>query len=243
MPFPLQSAGFGLIPAAASGGGGGTDPYFANVASLLHFDGADGSTTITDVTGKAWAAAGNAQLDTAQSMFGGSSLLLDGSGDYVSAGSHADFGFGAGDYTIEGFARVAAATGGVQTFFDNRTAANDGISIFATDVGGTTGRVSVGSNTAFIITSASSAYALNTWFHLALVRDGTTLYLYIGGVAAGSVTDSRTYASASSAFIGSQYNVSAHLNGHVDEFRATKGVCRYPGGVPFTPPTAAFPDS
>ena len=51
--------------------------------SLLHFNGSDGSTTITDESGKTWTAYDNAQIDTAQSKFGGASMLLDGVGDYI----------------------------------------------------------------------------------------------------------------------------------------------------------------
>ena len=65
------------------GGGGGTDPNFSSVTSLLHFDGVDASTTFTDVKGKTWTASGSAQLDTAQAKWGPSSLLL-GSGAYIS---------------------------------------------------------------------------------------------------------------------------------------------------------------
>src|SRR5262245_3032440 len=54
----------------------------ASTKVLLSFDGADASTTITDTAAggaaHTWTAAGNAQIDTAQFKFGGSSLLCDG---------------------------------------------------------------------------------------------------------------------------------------------------------------------
>lgn len=53
------------------------DPFSSFVTSLLHFDGIDGSTTINDVKGNTWTAYINAQLDTAKSKFGGSSVLFD----------------------------------------------------------------------------------------------------------------------------------------------------------------------
>ena len=59
--------------------------------ALLHMDGADTSTTFTDESGKTWTANGNAQIDTAQSVFGGASGLFDGTGDYLSASDHADW--------------------------------------------------------------------------------------------------------------------------------------------------------
>ncbi len=50
----------------------------------LHLDGADAATATTDAaTNKAVTFVGTAQLDTAQSKFGGSSLLLDGNSYWV----------------------------------------------------------------------------------------------------------------------------------------------------------------
>src|SRR5690606_34123168 len=77
-----------------------TDPYWSSVSSLLHFNGSNGSTTFTDEKGVGWTASGDAEISTAQSKFGGSSLSLDGTGDWLDA-SNAGFTFGTGDFTIE----------------------------------------------------------------------------------------------------------------------------------------------
>jgi hypothetical protein len=62
---------------------------------------------------------GNTQISTAQSKFGGSSAAVDGAGDYLSIASTSDFGFGTGDFTIEGwFYKTAVAT---RYLFDTRT--------------------------------------------------------------------------------------------------------------------------
>src|SRR5512139_871383 len=74
-----------------------TTPVFAGVpegggGSLLHFNGNDGSTTFHDeALNIDWIANGNAQIDTAQSVFGGASGLFDGTGDYLSSADHADW--------------------------------------------------------------------------------------------------------------------------------------------------------
>ena len=67
-----------------SGGGGGPGGGGGSYALLCHFDGADGATSSTDSSshGHTLTFGGAAQLDTAQSVFGGASLLLDeGAGD------------------------------------------------------------------------------------------------------------------------------------------------------------------
>ena len=62
---------------------GPPDPDFANVSLLLHGDGTNGSTTIVDSSSssKTVTAVGDAQISTAQSKFGGSSIYFDGTGD------------------------------------------------------------------------------------------------------------------------------------------------------------------
>jgi hypothetical protein len=83
--------------------------------ALLHFDGAKFTTAIVDSNAggspHVWTAVGNAQIDTLQSVFGGASLLLDGTGDYVTTPAHADFNLGSGDFTIEGRFRCISTTG------------------------------------------------------------------------------------------------------------------------------------
>jgi len=73
LPFPSLAA-FSAARLADSGND-------SNTKVLLHFDGADASTVITDanVGGSAhtWTAAGNAQIDTGAARFGASSLLND----------------------------------------------------------------------------------------------------------------------------------------------------------------------
>jgi hypothetical protein len=78
------------------------DPNYASVSLLLHMDGTNGSTVFTDLSPvpKVVTRFGDAQISTAQSKFGGSSAYFDGTGDYLTVASSADFGFGTGDFTI-----------------------------------------------------------------------------------------------------------------------------------------------
>ena len=61
------------------------DVYFSKVAALLPFDGTNGATSTTDSSNSNHTVTfgGGAEISTAQSKFGGSSLSLDGNGDYV----------------------------------------------------------------------------------------------------------------------------------------------------------------
>jgi hypothetical protein len=236
IPFPYGAVRMGR---AVSITPSSSDPDFASVTSLLHFDGTDGSTTFTDQKGLTWTAAGQAQLDTAQFKYGTASLMLDGSGDYISCASDAAFGFGTGDFTIEGWFRAAVISGNM-CLLDTRTASNEGIAIYVNAAA--TGTFTAYSNAGILVGVGS--FTLNTWVHFAVVRDAGTVRIYLGGVQQGSAADARTYASASSCFVGDNYVApSQPANGWLDDLRITKGVCRYPSGTSFTPASSAFPDS
>lgn len=225
-----------INPYAFGGGGGGgpTDPYFANVKALLHFDGADGSTTMTDVIGNTWTAQGNAQLDTAQTKYGPSALLLDGATDYVTS-TVAGYAPGTGDFTTECWFRIPS------------TNANNGI--FALGLAGThSGAVGVAcfgagslqvqnNNTA---NSATATIPTNAWHHIVVQRASGTLVCAVDGVSVYSVADTRNI-TATQLAVGGYYSSAFTLNGWIDDFRHTVGVARY--SFPFTPSASPWLDS
>ena len=81
----------------------------SNTVLLINSDTTDGSTTFTDSSssGHTITANGNAQHDTAQKKFGASSMLFDGTGDYLTIPDHADWNLGTGIYTIDWWMRIA----------------------------------------------------------------------------------------------------------------------------------------
>lgn len=228
------------LRAAAGAGAGGGDPDFASVSLLLHGDGANGSTTITDSssTPKTVTAVGDAQISTAQSKFGGSSIAFDGTGDYITiAEASSSFTFGTGDFTIEFWLYPSNLTGTtIIADWRNASGGSQYITLYRdTD----TLYFFEGSNR---ITGASAL--TNTVFqHIALCKGSNSTRLFVDGVQVGS-----TYADTTD-YIAPQ-NGSIHFGGllgtfsmagHIDDVRITKGVARYTTG--FTPPIAAFPDS
>ena len=85
--------------------------------ALLHLNGTDASTTITDESGTSWTANGNAQIDTNNSKFGNSSGLFDGN-DALSSVDSDDWYFGTGDFTIDFWVYFnSLPTNGYQTMF------------------------------------------------------------------------------------------------------------------------------
>lgn len=216
------------------------DPYWSNVVALLHFDGTDGSTTFTDETGKVWTANGNAQIDTAQSKFGGSSGLFDGSGDYVTTPSSVDWDFGTGDFTIELFARFFAHTS-VMTLVGNYENSTKGWS-FQRRSDSNTFRFSHGDGA---LIGAPWTPTDGVWYHMAACRQGTNLRLFVDGTQIGTtVTNSTDISGSAEALVLGALRYSApiqYFNGWLEEVRITKGIARYTAN--FTPPTTPFPNS
>lgn len=208
------------------------------ITALLHFNGTNGSTTFTDESlsyPKTWTAAGTVSLTTGGSLgpkFGTASLSCGGG--HISASASAAFGFGTGDYTVEGW-HGGFVSGTTRCIFDNRSASDQGIAIYVT-VGGDQ-KLTVFNNTSPII-DAGNLVGTVTWEHWAVCRKAGIVKAYIRGLSIGSASDTRTYASAPSCTIGSNYLGTQPIDGQVDEVRVTNGYARYDAN--FTPPAAAF---
>lgn len=216
---------------------------------LLHMDGADGSTTFTDESGKTWTAAGNAQIDTAQSKFGGASGLFDGN-DWISSGDSADWrlddGSNVNQWTIELWVRFNALQNGgfAQQALNNQN--NWNFTFSADGVGGwrLAWRITSGGSEIVNILNAWSGVTTNTWYHVALVKNGTSGYMmFVNGNQIGSTQTNTNVIPdlAAQIEIGKWkdfFNFDYYLNGWIDEFRISKGIARWTAN--FTPPTAPY---
>lgn len=215
----------------------GGDPYWSNVVSLLHFDGANGSTTFTDAAGKtAWTGNGGAALSTAQSKFGGSALLLNGSSGYLTAATPAAINLSTGDLTIEAWVYLKTVAS-VQTLLATWTTSS---AVQCRSLFNSTATLELAYSNSNVHT-AGGVITANVWRHTAFVRKGSSVYLFVDGVLVGSGTLAPPASgSTGRAEIGRNWENNAwFLNGYIDEFRVTQGVARYTEN--FTPPTAAFP--
>ena len=93
---------------------------------------------------------------------------------------------------------------------------------------------------------ASFNFSLDTWYHVACVRSGNLVYLFVDGTLlnAGGTAFSKTIKDTTTTLkVGAlEYDTTYHyyLNGWIDDLRITKGVGRYTAD--FTPPSAAYAD-
>jgi hypothetical protein len=213
------------------------DRSFSSVSLLLHGDGTNGSTTITDSSPspKTVTAVGNAQISTAQSKFGGASVAFDGTGDWLTVPANIGFNFGTADFTVEYWIYWNSIKAG-----ENHVQIGGSSNVLGTTTGN---RLEFFANAASRILD-SVAVTAGTWFHVALAKASGQTRLFKNGTQVGSTySDSNNYSNAEMRLFArtDAFNSSAPLDGYIDDLRITKGVARYTAN--FTPPTAAFADA
>jgi len=182
---------------------------------------------------------GNAQISTAQSKFGGSSMYFDGTGDYLDVSPSGFSSFGTGNFTVEFWMRTAGSSFNI---INPATATGTGYWALLVVTGSGGFRWNDAYNITNLWTQTATSVLDNNWHHIAVVRNGTgsgNVNIYFDGVAQGTAkTDSTNYNGASTAWRIGSGNVGA-FNGYIQDLRITPGIARYTAN--FTAPTAAFP--
>ena len=228
------------------------DLYFSKVTALLPFDGTNGATSTTDSSNSNHTVTfgGDAEISTAQSKFGGSSLSLDGNGDYVDLPQSTNQ-FVSDDFTIEFWFRI------------NSGAGSETVGLFGSYYTGGGGKGIImashpsypsvyfqwmygsgsGTDWGYLNKTQGTRTSLsnNTWYHVAVTRSGNTWRLFLNGTQEDSVTQSDQMTDAGSTTRIGNYGPSATatdgLDGYIEDFRITKGLARYTSN--FTAPTSA----
>jgi hypothetical protein len=252
-PYARQDADW----VATGGGGGDTDVLVMNeqvsapspvashgqlyvgpanyIKSLLHFNGADDSTTFTDESGKTWTRAGDACLKTAGAKFGSAGGYFDGTGDWITTPQHSDFDFGYGDFTIDGWMNTHAVPN-VGRFAaagnDSDGNFNQWFLGFGTVWGGGTKLNWAYRNGGYVeLNSSALTYTIDTMAHVAVVRYKDIITLYFKGVPVGTqnVTGIPINCGSAGVIIGARYTSVATepWTGYLDEFCFCKGFARW----------------
>jgi hypothetical protein len=179
-------------------------------------------------------ASGDVTHATARSKIGSSSIEFDGANDYLSIPQNADWAFGDGDWTIEYWINLSS-TGSMhhigQESGSNYWRVKSTATAFEV-------QVEVGGVTQLNFPGSTGLTSTNTWYHLAIVKSGSTATLYLDGtsVGTGSWTGSMGEI-ATPLLIGNYKNATVGVNGFMDEIRISN-TARYTSG--FTPSTTAF---
>jgi hypothetical protein len=169
------------------------------------------------------------------------SVFFDGSSK-LSVPNSADVRLGSDDFTIEAWIKLGSPAGDWDAILGMWDASNtrrtytlqrknsDGeLYLYVSTDGGST-------NWAF---ANGGNVTVGDWHHVAGVRDGNTLRVYLNGVEVDNSSYSGTiYNNTTDAlFIGDVAATdSNNFNGYISNARICKGHCLYPNGTTFTPP-------
>jgi len=179
-----------------------------------------------------------AKLDIAQLKRRGYTLYADGTtnfgsiqfgaGKEVRLTTKTAFGFGTGDFTVEGFFNPTSLAGNV--LFDFRTAASE-LSIYLNV--NSSGNVRLYVNGAYVITTTLTI-SIGAWSHVAVSRFNGSTKVFINGTQSGvTYTDTNNYGTTKPLSIGSSYTSDSHFVGYISNIRIVKGTAVYT--TAFTP--------
>lgn len=159
---------------------------------------------------------------------------FDGVGDYISVANNAAFNFGTGSFTVEGWIYPTTADFGV-IYESVNSPASGAAGLFITFLANRT--VSAGQSFGATIVTSSSALTLNTWYHIAVVRNGSAWTLYINGQSSATATNSVSLnATGATAIGGVARDTTFSFYGFISNLRVVKDSAVYTGN--FTPSTS-----
>jgi hypothetical protein len=165
----------------------GNDQY---TKALLHFDGLNGSTTISDdcagATHHIWTSH-NGSISTAQSRFGGASYNSGAAVGWVDTPDSADFTLGSGDFTTDFWFYVSGGAGlwrGLASQMDFLEV-DTSWWIWMNERNEVEADVSSDGTTISAKVTSTTAITTAGWHHLAFVRTGNVLKLFLDGTQEG----------------------------------------------------------
>ena len=163
------------------------DLFYNSCSLLMHFSGSNGSTTFTDNSPSTKTVTSNngASISSAQSKFGSRSGLFDGVDDYLIISGNTVCNFGSGDFTVECWVRLNAmptSDAWPTNYSSHFVVITAGTPSAADGIGFIIGQTKliVQSNDTQM-PNALHGMTTNTWYHIAYVRRGNTLYLFVNG--------------------------------------------------------------
>ena len=173
----------------------------------------------------------------------GGSAYFDGAGDYLTA-PYNPYLFGSNDFTVECWIYPVAALTSTPIVGVWRESASSSSNSSWSLRGGLSNTIYfyhyTSGGTFTSLNSATGAYSLNTWNHLAVVRYGSTLSIYVNGVLYNSAAISVSLASPTTTNLGIAADATTGgvgLNTYISDLRIINGTALYTSS--FVPPTTS----
>ena len=171
----------------------------------------------------------------------GGSVYLDGTNDLLTIPNSADFAFGQPggggvDFTIEMWIYKTSTTSGSEYDGLLYWSTHERFKFNASDV---KINCSIDNTEYDLVDGVDGVFTstfMNTWSHLAIVREGSTIKTYVNGVLQTSFSNSGSPGdSSNNLIIGRNYSASHEFGGYLSDIRIVKGKAVYTGA--FTPPS------
>jgi hypothetical protein len=216
----------------------------ANCKLLIHSNDADGNTTFLDacpVGRTVSVGAADVEHDTDQSKFLASSILFDGDSGYLYVADHADWAYGAGNFTIDFWVRFNSlpAVSDWKALFSQYVDNDNRIQGFVFNNAGTYQIIFLSKATAGPVevnVTMDTTLVVNKWYHFAIIRGwggqaNDFMITQNGAALETAVTDADAVPDlAATLDIGKlESTVSGvkYLDGWIDEFRVVKGTAMW----------------
>lgn len=199
------------------------------------------NTTFIDSSANAFTVTRNG--DTVQSGFNPFSQAsagagyFDGTGDYLEIANNAAFNLSSSDFTIEAWVyptvsgtekQIITKYNSYPTGFEwNLDILSSGVLLFN------------GYGTSYFEARSTTTIPINTWTHVAAVRNGATITIYINGVSSGTVAAQTFQTTTANVAVGRDLEAtggSRSFTGYISNARVVKGTAVYTSN--FTPPTS-----
>lgn len=169
------------------------------------------------------------------------SVQFDGSGDVLTVPNNADFRLGSGDFTLECFMYYVGPLSSSRTLFGlfENSSARRSYQLEVRSTGVLRFEWWADGSTTNAIDSPASSISSSQWSHIAVVRNGSVITVYLNGssVATSVVGTSSFFDNTVDSFRIGALNaaVDQSFSGHISNVRVIKGQALYTKN--FTPPT------
>jgi len=165
-------------------------------------------------------------LATAILGSGGGALSFDGVDDYVQVPSTSNVQFGAENFTIECWINSSSLSSQYYAIVGQRT--GDTLSTIGWSLYIDTSKVGINfsNGSSSLINTNNTTLSIGTWYHIAAVRNGSNLIVYVNGVGSTATSVSGSVVLTGSVLtIGGGFGSSAigAYNGYISNLRIYKG--------------------
>lgn len=223
-----------------------TDESLPNVELLVKSSSATSSTTFIDSSINNLTVTNNSTVtqSSVQKIFGNSSINFNGS-NFLSIAANSRFLLGTNNFTIECWFYVTTLATQQSLIASHQTGGMFGFGVYTSGRPYISVNNSGGAGTAYSDLGATQLLvSINTWYHLAAVRDGATIRLFLNGVPDATTlnigtTNVGSYGGNKPIYIGAGADTTSKVTGYIDNVRYTVGIARYK--EKFLVPTRDFP--